>query len=302
MNHSRFRGTGVALVTPFKNGDIDFPALEKVIENCISGGVDFLVSLGTTGESATLSKEERVAVLDFTIGVNKGRLPIVAGFGGNDTRAQIQLMNDYHFKGIDAILVSSPAYNKPSQEGLYQHYMELAKHAPKPIIIYNVPGRTSSNMSADTTLRLAHASKQFIAIKEAAYDLGQAARIIKHKPKDFLVLSGDDTIALPLLSIGGDGVISVMANALPERFSKMIRLGLEGDFMKASQIHLRLFDIHKWLYEDGNPSGVKAAMEMMNICRQETRLPLVPVSDKVYKAIRQELMDINVIVPDDAIA
>jgi 4-hydroxy-tetrahydrodipicolinate synthase len=302
MNHNRFRGTGVALVTPFIDGEIDFPALKKVINHCINGGVDFLVSLGTTGESATLSKKEHIAILDFTIQVNKGRLPIVAGFGGNNTKAQIQSMNEYHFNGIDAILISSPAYNKPSQEGLYQHYMALAKHAPKPIIIYNVPSRTGSNISADTTLRLAHASKKFIAIKEAAYDLGQIAQIIKNKPNNFLVLSGDDTIALPSLSIGGDGVISVIANALPEHFSKLIRLGLDGDFKKATKIHLRIFDIHEWLYKDGNPAGIKAVMEMMNICSQETRLPLVPVSKEVYEAIREELMNINVIVPDDAIA
>ncbi|MGK0388373.1 MAG: 4-hydroxy-tetrahydrodipicolinate synthase [Maribacter sp.] len=298
MNHNRFRGTGVALVTPFRNGEIDFPALEKVINHCINGGVDFLVSLGTTGESATLSKKEHTAILDFTIQVNKGRLPIVAGFSGNNTKALIQSMNDYHFNGIDAILTSSPAYNKPSQGGLYQHYMELAKYAPKPIIIYNVPSRTGSNISADTTLRLAHASKKFIGIKEAAYDLGQVAQIIKNKPKGFLVLSGDDTIALPSLSIGGDGVISVIANALPEHFSRLIRLGLGGDFKKASKIHLRIFDLHEWLYKDGNPAGIKAAMEMMNICGQETRLPLVPASEEVYEAIRQELMNINVIVPD----
>ena len=211
-------------------------------------------------------------------------------------------MKDYYFDGIDAILSSSPAYNKPSQEGLYQHYMELAKHAPKPIIIYNVPGRTSSNIDAETTLRLAHDSNVFIGIKEAAYDLGQASMILKNKPKDFLVLSGDDTIALPLLSLGGDGVISVIANALPEHFSKMIHLGLEGDFKNAAKIHLQLHDMHQWLYKDGNPAGIKAAMNMMGLCKQDTRLPLVPASKDVFNQLKKELVNINAIVPDDAIA
>ena len=302
MNHSQLRGTGVALITPFKKGTIDFPALEKIINHCIDGGVDYLVSMGTTGESATLSFEEKKAVLDFTIQTNNGRLPIVAGFGGNNTQAIIDAMKSYDFKGIDAILSSSPAYNRPSQEGLYQHYMALAKHAPRPIIIYNVPGRTSSNIDADTTLRLAHDSDVFIAIKEAAYDLGQASKILKDKPENFLVLSGDDTIALPLLALGGDGVISVIANALPEHLSKMIRLGLEGDFKNASKIHLELHDIHPWLYEDGNPAGVKAAMNMMGLCRKDTRLPLVPASEKVFQQLKKELVKINAIVPDDAIA
>lgn len=302
MNHNQFKGTGVALVTPFKNGAIDFPALEKVINHCIDGGVNYLVSMGTTGESVTLSSDEKKSVLDFTIKVNNGRLPIVAGFGGNNTQAIIEEMKDYHFEGIDAILSSSPAYNKPSQEGLYQHYMELAKHAPKPIILYNVPGRTSSNLDAETTLRLAHDSKAFIGIKEAAYDLGQASSIIKYKPKNFLVISGDDTIALPLLAIGGNGVISVIANALPEHFSRMIKLGLSGDFASASEIHLQLHDIHPWLYKDGNPAGVKAAMNLIGLCKKDTRLPLVSASEKVVKQLKKELININAIVPDDAIA
>ncbi len=302
MIHNQLRGTGVALVTPFRDGEIDFDALGKIINNCIDGGLDYLVSLGTTGESATLSKEEKHAVLDFTISENKSRLPIVAGFGGNDTRAIVKAMGEYHFDGIDAILVSSPAYNKPSQEGIFQHYMTLAEYAPRPIIIYNVPSRTSSNIEAETTLKLAHSSDRFIAIKEAAYDLEQATKVIKFSPKNFLVLSGDDTLALPMVSIGGDGVISVIANALPNKFSTMIRLGLDNQFEKARKIHIALSDIHPWLYQDGNPAGIKAAMEMMGICNRETRLPLSPISEAVDKGLKKELVRINAIVPDDAIA
>ncbi len=302
MNHKRFKGTGVALVTPFKEGEIDYKSLQKIIENCIDGEVNFLVSLGTTGESATLSRKEKHEVLDFTIRINNGRLPIVAGFGGNNTSAILEEMSLYHFEGVDAILISSPSYNKPSQEGIFQHYMALAQKAPRPIIIYNVPSRTGSNIDAETTLKLAHTSSKFIAIKEAAYDLSQATKIIKHKPNNFLVLSGDDTIALPLLSIGGDGVISVIANALPKVFSSIISLGLNNNYTKANKIHLKISDIHPWLYKDGNPAGIKAAMEMMGLCRRETRLPLVEISEEVNSELKKELVNINAIVPDDAIA
>lgn len=301
-NSRQFRGTGVALVTPFKDGEIDFDALEKIIRHCTDTGVDYLVSLGTTGESVTLNTEEKHAVLDFTIKKNKGRLPIVAGFGGNDTRQVIQEMEAYHFEGVDAILSSSPAYNKPTQEGIFQHYMALAEVAPRPVIIYNVPGRTSSNISAETTLRLAHASKKFIAIKEASGNMNQATKIIKNKPENFLVISGDDPTALPLLSIGGDGVISVIANALAEPFAHMIRIGLNGDFQKAASLHQLLSDIHPWLYKDGNPAGIKAVMQMMNICSDEVRLPLVPIGETVRSALQKELEKIGMIQAKDLIA
>ncbi len=302
MKYNRFRGTGVALVTPFKNKEIDFEALGKVLDHVILGGVEYVVSLGTTGESATLSTKEKHAVLDFTVKYVNKRVPIVAGFGGNDTRQIIHEMEAYHFRGIDAILSSSPSYNKPTQEGIYQHYMALAKAAPAPIIIYNVPGRTASNIEAETTLRLAHDSNRFVGIKEASGDLSQASKILKFKPKDFLVLSGDDPTALPLVSIGGDGVISVIGNALPELFSNMIRKGLSGNFKQAAIDHLAISDIHHWLYTEGNPAGIKAAMEMMGICGKETRLPLVPVSDSTYLSLREELEKINALTPNDAIA
>ncbi len=301
MIHNQLKGTGVALVTPFNNNEIDFEALERVINHCIDDGVEFLVSLGTTGESATLSQKEKHDVLNHTIKTIDKRVPLVAGFGGNDTHKILKDMEAFHFDGIDAILSSSPAYNKPTQEGLFQHYKLLAENAPKPIIIYNVPSRTSSNIDANTTLRLAHTSKNIIGIKEAAYDMGQISKIIKHKPKNFVVLSGDDTLALPLVSVGGDGVISVIANAFPSSFSRMIRLGLQQNFREASKIHLKLTDVHPWLYKEGNPAGIKACMELLRLCRSETRLPLVPASEELVDELKKELVRINAIVPDDAI-
>lgn len=301
QDHKQFRGTGVALVTPFRGGQVDFPALGKLIRHCLDGGVDFLVSLGTTGEVPTLSRKERLAVLDFTICENNGRLPLVAGFGGNNTQAIIDSMKSHSFEGVDAILSASPSYNKPTQEGIFQHYMALAEQAPRPIIIYNVPGRTGSNVEADTTLRLAHASGKFLGIKEASPDLNQATRILKHRPKGFLVLSGDDPLALPLVALGGDGVISVIANALPGLFPKMIQYGLQGEMNQAAGIHLRLADIHPLLYEEGNPAGIKAALEMLGICLPDTRLPLTPLSVALRQRLRDELVEANIIVPDDAI-
>ncbi len=289
--NQQFRGTGVALVTPFKNGQIDYEALERVIEHTIQGGLEFLVSLGTTGESVTLSWEESVDVLNFTIKIIAGRVPLVAGFGANNTQAVIEKMKQFHFEGVDAILSVSPYYNKPTQEGIYRHYMTLAEAAPKPIIIYNVPGRTSSNITAETTLRLAHASNKFIAVKEASGDLLQCMEIVKRKPDNFLVLSGDDFLTLPMLSFGMDGVISVIANSQPREFSDMVRAGLAGDFNTASQLHYSLLDIMNLLFVEGNPAGVKAALEILGICSKEVRLPLVEMTEatarKMQAAIKQ---------------
>lgn len=299
MNREKLRGIGVALVTPFKDGEVDYPALKKIILQSINGGVDFLVGLGTTGEAPTLSLDEKYKILDFIVKVNDGKLPIVAGFGGNNTRQIIADIKGYHFDGIDAILSSSPAYNKPTQEGIFQHYMLLAEQSPKPIIIYNVPSRTSTNITAETILKLAISSRQFIGVKEAGTNFSQITEIIKYSPPNFLVLSGDDPTALPFLSIGGDGLISVIANIMPQQFSNMIHLGLQGKFDKAAEIHLRLHDIHAWLYKDGNPAGVKAALSMMEMCENELRLPLVPVSENVSLKIKTALTDVNAILPDD---
>lgn len=289
-NFSHLRGTGVALITPFnQEKEIDYPALQKLIEHCIAGGVNSLISMGTTGESVTLTKEEKAQLLAFTIKQAAGRAQIIVGIGGNNTQEVAEEIESLDTTGISAILSSSPAYNKPSQEGIYQHYMALEKVAKLPIIIYNVPGRTASNLTAETTLRLAHASSKFAGVKEASGDLAQATKIIKDRPEHFLVLSGDDPLALALVGIGGDGVISVIANAYPKEFSQMIRMSLNGDFKAAQKINNTLFDLHKWLYIDGNPSGIKAACHLLGICENEFRLPLVPMAAANYQKLREAM-------------
>lgn len=288
--HERFKGTGVALVTPFKNGKIDWDGLERLIEHVIAGGVEFLVSLGTTGESATTSDEEHRAILDFTIRINHGRLPMVAGvFGGNNTAVMVDKLRHYNFEGIDALLSSSPAYNKPSQEGIFRHYMAMAEASPRPIIIYNVPSRTSSNLTAETTLRLAHASDKFIAVKEASDDIYQIMKITQGRPEHFLVLSGDDFMTLPVITTGGHGVISVIANATPRPFTDMVRAALRQDLPAAQALNFRLLDLYKLLFLEGNPAGVKAALEILGICSRETRLPLVEMSEKGVETMRNAL-------------
>ena len=291
MRQPPFSGAGVALVTPFKEDKaIDYPTLEKLIEFVIGGGMDFIVSLGTTGEAITLSSQECRDVLDFTIKIVNGRLPVVAGlFGSNYTEKLVNSLKAYNFDGIDAIMSSSPAYSKPSQEGIYQHYMAVADASPVPIIIYNVPGRTSSNVAAATTLRLAHASDKFIAVKEASGDLAQAMKILKDKPARFQVWSGDDPLTLPLIACGATGVISVIANAFPEQFSGLVHAAMDGDFEEARRLNNLLLDIHPWLYADGNPSGIKAAMEILGLCRQDLRIPLTPVTEATYERLRKEL-------------
>lgn len=292
--HERFRGTGVALVTPFKNGGIDWDDLERIIEHVIAGGVEFLVSLGTTGESATISEDEQRQILDFTIKTNRGRLPLVAGvFGSNNTAALVEKVNHFNFDGIDALLSSNPAYNKPGQEGIFQHYMALAEASPKPIIIYNVPSRTASNMTAETTLRLANASDKFLGVKEASNDIYQVMKIIKGRPKHFLVLSGDDFITLPLIASGGDGVISVIANTTPRPFTDMVRAALRHDMATAQQLNLKLLELYKLLFIEGNPMGVKAALELQGLCSREVRLPLAPMTEQGVHLIMAELEKIG---------
>ncbi len=279
MNINKLKGTGVALITPFhKDGSIDFKSFKKLIERCIDQKVEYLVPLGTTGETATLTNDERRAVLDFVIEVTDKRVPVVLGLGGNNTRELVTMVEECEFNGVDAILSVSPYYNRPSQRGIFQHYKTIANASPVPVILYNVPSRTGSNIDAETTLELAHEIKNIVGIKEASGSLEKAMKIIKGKPKDFLVISGDDVLALPMIACGGDGVISVVANAYPKDFSDMIRSALDGNFDKARKLHYKLLDITHAIFVDGNPSGIKGLLSVMNICPEHLRLPLVSVS------------------------
>lgn len=290
MKDQRFIGTGVAIITPFKNNEIDYPAFANIIEYVINGGVNYIVALGSTGETATLNETEARAVLDFCIEKIKNRVPLVAGnFGGNDTKELVKKIKEYNFDGISAILSSSPAYIKPSQEGIFRHYVSIADVCPIPLILYNVPGRTRSNMEWETTVRLAEYSPIIIGIKEASGDLIQTTRILKNKPDHFIVTSGDDEVALAMTAVGGDGVISVMANALPKAFSQMINFALDQDYYAARELNFKTYDLHKWLYIEGNPVGIKSSMEVLGFCTNEVRLPLAPLSLSNYERLKLEL-------------
>ena len=283
-----FKGVGVALVTPFNSdGQIDFTSLTKLVELHISGGTDFLVVQGTTGESPVLSIEEKMEVLQLVMDVNNKKLPIVYGLGGNNTAEICKNLKELP-DGIDGILSVSPYYNKPLQRGIVAHYKQIADHTDLPIILYNVPGRTSSNVGAQTTLELAEI-KNIVAMKEASGDFDQIMEIVKHKPDDFTLLSGDDAITLPLISIGVEGVISVVANALPERFSTMVHAAVQGDFATANQEHYDLFRITRLMFAEGNPGGVKEALNYRGVCTNDMRLPLVPVSEELRAQIHKEM-------------
>jgi 4-hydroxy-tetrahydrodipicolinate synthase len=286
--HSKFRGTGVAIVTPFrKSGAVDFDAYERIMNHIINGGCDFIVVLGTTGESPTISKHEKKALIEFTVEKNSGRVPLVVGIGGNNTSEVVLSIHDTPLKGIDAVLSVCPYYNKPQQEGIFQHFKTLSEASPVPVILYTVPGRTGSNITSSTTLRLARECKNIIGIKEASGNIDQVSQVLKHRPEGFLVLSGDDALTLSLLALGADGVISVVANVLPAEFSGMVRSGLKGDFVRAREIHFRLLDIMNALFADGSPAGVKAALEIKKLADNFLRLPLVPVNKETYKLIQQ---------------
>jgi 4-hydroxy-tetrahydrodipicolinate synthase len=290
----QFKGTGIALVTPFnEDGSIDFDGLRSVIEHDIKGGVEYLVSLGTTGETATLNKEEKLQVLRFTAEVVNKRVPLVAGFGGNDTRELVDAINAFDFAGYDALLSASPYYNKPTQEGIYQHYKAVSTASPVPVILYNVPGRTSSNVTAETTLRLARDFKNIIAVKEASGNFDQVMQIIKNKPEGFLVISGDDLITLPLIACGADGVISVIGNAMPADFSEMVRLALKSNFIAARKLHYKLTDLTNLLFVEGNPGGVKAVLKLQGICTDQVRLPLWRISNGLTSKLKHELETIS---------
>lgn len=281
------QGTGVALVTPFNNDlSVDFEGLEKVINHCIHGGVDYLVVLGTTAESATLNSTEKQAVIDKVITVNKGRLPLVLGIGGNYTQQVIEEIKNTNLNSFEAILSVSPYYNKPTQEGIYQHFKAIAAASPKPIILYNVPGRTASNMLPKTVIRLANDCANIIAIKEAAGDIVQAMQIIKDKPSDFMVISGDDMITLPMILAGGSGVISVIGEGFPNEFSSMVKAGLLNEVEKAYQLHYKLAPAIDLIFDEGNPAGIKAVFESLGLCSAKVRLPLVEASASLKQQIR----------------
>ena len=274
-----FIGTGVALVTPFKKDfSLDTEALKKIVNHVIDGGVEYLVVLGTTGEPATLTQDEKEIVIDTVIEANKGRLPLVLGVGGNNTQKVVEELKTRDFSKFSAILSVSPYYNKPTQEGIYQHFKAIAEAAPIPIILYNVPGRTASNMLPETVIRLANDFKNIIGIKEAAGDIVQAMKLIQHKPKDFLVISGDDMIALPMVLAGGAGVISVIGEGYPKEFSEMIRLGLNKKVDESYALHYKLMDSIDMIFEQGNPAGVKEIFKILNLSDNTVRLPLVTVN------------------------
>lgn len=287
---TQLRGTGVALVTPFTaDENIDFPALEKLIDYVISNGVEYVVSLGTTGETPTLSKQEKIDIINFTYEKANGKVPVVVGVGGNNTKAVVNDLQTLPLDKAVAVLSASPYYNKPSQEGIFLHYKALAEASPKPILLYNVPGRTGRNMDASTTLKLAHEVKNIAGIKEAANNMVQCMQILKDKPADFLVVSGDDDLVLPQLSCGMDGVISVAANCLPKTFTEMVRKGLSGDFAEAKKLNDTLLEAYSLLFAENNPAGVKAFLTELGLIQNNLRLPMVPLSSGLHEKVKAYL-------------
>lgn len=285
----KFTGTGVAIVTPFtKKKSVDYTGLEKLVEHLISGGVEYLVVLGTTGESVTLSKEEKTNILDVVIRKTGKRVPIVLGLGGNNTAEVVNSFGHFNLKNVDAVLSVSPYYNKPAQEGIYQHYRAIASESPLPVILYNVPGRTGSNISADTTLRLASDFGNIVGVKEASGDMNQVMKIIKNKPKGFQVIAGDDALTMAIIACGGEGVISVVANAFPGAFSDMVRASLRNDFIAARKNHYKLLSVTEMFFAEGNPCGVKAALKVLGVCEDNVRLPLVNISPALFEKIKAE--------------
>ena len=289
-----FRGTGVAIVTPFdKDGSIDWTSFEKVINHIIDGKCEYLVVLGTTGESATIHGKEKQEVFSFVNRINAGRVPLVAGIGGNDTQDVIEGFKSFNLAGYDAILSVSPYYNKPNQEGLFQHFKALDAATPLPIIMYNVPSRTGMNISGETQVRIANQCKNIFATKEASGDFAQINYIIKNKPADFMVISGDDPITLQMIADGAEGLISVVANAYPKDYSEMVRLCLAGRYNEALPIHLKYIDIIASMFAEGSPSGVKAYLTEMGLCENYFRLPVWPVSEKHHSKIRELMKKVS---------
>lgn len=286
----QFKGLGVAIVTPFtRNGEIDFVALEKLIEHQISGNTDYIVVLGTTGETATLSKEEKNSVVRFVVEKVNRRIPVVVGMGGNNTRSLVNEILNFNFEGVSGILSVTPYYNKPTQKGLIEHYRSVAEAAPLPVILYNVPGRTGVNLEPATLKTLRDLSPKFVAVKEASGNMQQIAQIAADTSGDFLLISGDDSLTLPMISLGAAGVISVAANAWPQQFSRLVHEALEGQWEQAKQINDRFLTLIKFLFQEGNPGGIKAALHALGIVENSLRLPLVPVSEQLYSSIKEEM-------------
>lgn len=290
----KFRGTGVAIVTPFKNdSSLDFAALGRVINHVIDGGVNYIVAMGTTGESVTLNKDEKKAIVSYVVEIIDNRVPVVIGIGGNNTQEVINCIRHSNLTGVDGILSVAPYYNKPNQRGLFQHFKEIATCSPIPVIMYNVPGRTCSNISSDTCLELANECENIVAVKEASGDIAQIMRIIKGKPDNFSVISGDDMMTIPIIALGGSGVISVIANAFPAETCELVAYSLKSNVKSARDIQLRFLEMTELLFIDGNPSGVKAMLNIMNICQNSLRLPLVPVNRTIYTRIQKAIEEIN---------
>ena len=290
----RFRGTGVAIVTTFKSdSSIDFSALGRVINHVIKGGVNYIVAMGTTGETPTLTKDEKQAIISYVMETVDSRVPVVIGIGGNSTHEVINSIREMELEGVDGILSVSPYYNKPSQRGIFQHFKAIANSSPLPVIIYNVPTRTSSNITSDTCLELAHECENIIAVKEASGDIAQIMRIMRGKPENFLVISGDDMMTLPVIAAGGAGVISVLANAYPAECSELVNNALKNNFKAAREIQFRFIESIELLFADGNPSGVKAFLNVMNLCQNNLRLPLVPVNRTIYSRIQKAVEDLK---------
>jgi len=290
MLREQLQGTGVALVTPFQgNFDLDLDALGRVIDFVIEGGVEYLITLGTTGETPTLDKEEKMALILYTYEKVAGRVPVIVGIGGNNTHELVRDLESFPLDKAIAVLSASPYYNKPSQEGIFYHYKALAEASPKPVILYNVPGRTGKNMTAATTLRLAHEVPNIAGMKEASGDMLQCMEILRDRPADFLVVSGDDALALPQMACGMDGVISVAANCFPKQFSDMVRYCLKGDFNMAKKINDPLINGYDLLFAENNPAGVKAFLTQLGLITNTVRLPVVPLSEALHEKVKKYL-------------
>jgi 4-hydroxy-tetrahydrodipicolinate synthase len=290
----KFKGTGVAIVTPFKNdSSIDFAACGRVINQVIKGGVNYIVAMGTTGESPTLTKDEKKALISYVVEVIDNRVPLVVGIGGNNTQDVINCVRQANLAGVDGILSVAPYYNKPNQRGLFQHFKAIATCSPIPVILYNIPGRTNVNVTADTCLELAHECENIVGVKESSGDITQIMKIIKDKPENFNVISGDDMMTLPLVAAGGSGVISVLANAFPSQCSELVNHALKGNFKSAREIQFRLIELTELCFIEGNPSGIKAMLNVLNICQNNLRLPLVPVSRTIYTRIQKAIEELN---------